>query len=147
MAGARISVRANGTKKVKDVINRIHKQGQNLEPAFAEIGEYLIESHQERFNLEVSPNGELWEPLSPQTIKRKKGNDRILQDKGTLRDTLRYRIGSNELTFGTNLEYAATHQLGREADGIPQRKFLGLSTGLFNDEDEILDILVSHLED
>jgi len=46
--------------------------------------------------------------------------------------------------LGSNLEYAATHQFGREADGIPARPFLGVA--LF-EKVEILDILREHLLD
>jgi phage virion morphogenesis protein len=144
MAGSFIQVNVTGTKQLTALLNKFIQQGQNLEPAFREIGEYLIESHQERFRLEVAPDGELWEPLNPNTIA-KKGNDRILRDSGTLADTLAYQISGDQLEFGTNREYAATHQFGREADGIPARPFLGLSTGLFNDGDEIIAILQSHL--
>jgi phage virion morphogenesis protein len=144
MAGSFIELKVTGEKQIATLLNKFIKQGQNLEPALAEIGEYLIESHQARFKLEVAPDGTPWDPLAPKTIKRK-GHADILQDQGTLRDTLTYQLGTNELDFGTNLEYAATHQFGREADGIPARPFLGLATGQWNDKDEILDILQSHL--
>ena len=144
MAGSSIQVRLTGRKKLIGLLNDFAKQGKQLEPALAEIGEYLIESHQERFRLQVAPNGELWEPLAPETIERK-GNDDILRDRGTKADTLAYQLSSNQLDFGTSLEYAATHQFGREQDGIPARPFLGLSTGAFNDTDEIVKILQEHL--
>lgn len=40
------------------------------------------------------------------------------------------------------MEYAATHQFGREGDGIPARPFLGLAQF---ERVEILDILRDHL--
>ena len=129
------------------MLGRLIHAGQNLEPAFAEIGEYLIESTQERFKLEVAPNGELWAPLAPETLARKGGDDRILQQSGIMRDTLNYQIAGKTLTFGSNQEYAATHQFGREDDGIPARPFIGLTTGPWNDADEIIAILQDHLQD
>lgn len=145
MAGNKITIRQYGKARVNRLLNGLIKQGQSLEPAFAEIGEYLIESHQERFKLEVAPDGSLWEPLAPRTIARKNGDDRILQQSGTMRDTLAYQFTNRELFFGTNMEYGATHQFGREDDGIPARPFLGLSTGQWNDSDEIVAILQDHL--
>ena len=62
-------------------------------------------------------------------------------------DTLAYQVSNDHLEFGTNLEYSATHQFGRDADGIPARPFLGLSDGVWNDEVEIVEILQSHLAD
>lgn len=147
MAGVKLEIETTGIDRLSRYLKNAIDQGTNLEPAFAEIGEYLIESHQERFKLEVAPDGELWEPLAPATLKQKGGETRILQESGTMRDTLSYRISGNELLFGSNQEYAATHQFGREGDGIPARPFIGLSTGYFNDEDEIVSILKDHLED
>jgi phage virion morphogenesis protein len=146
MAGSFIAVELTGEKPLIALLDKFIKQGQSLEPALADIGEYLIESHQERFKLEVAPDGTPWEPLAPRTIA-KKGNDRILQDSGTMRDLLAYQLSGDQLTFGTNLIYGATHQFGREADGIPARPFIGLATGQWNDADEIVAILQSHLQD
>jgi phage virion morphogenesis protein len=146
MAGSFIAVELIGEKPLLNLLNQYIKKGQSLEPALVDIGEYLIESHQERFKLEVAPDGSPWEPLAPRTIA-KKGNDRILQDQGTMRDLLTYQISGDQLSFGTNLIYAATHQFGREADGISPRPFIGLATGQWNDSDEIVTILQSHLQD
>ncbi|WP_143869888.1 phage virion morphogenesis protein [Catenovulum sediminis] len=147
MAGANVSIDLNGDNKIVDVLQDMLDRSMNLEPAFNQIGEYLIESHQARFELEITPDGDLWEPLSPETLKAKTPENRILQDSGTLRDKLSYEISATSLNFGTNMEYGATHQFGREADGIPQREWLGLSTGQWNDETEILDILGDFLLD
>lgn len=146
MAGSFITIRSYGLQPARALLAQLIRKGQNLEPAFAEIGEYLLESHQERFALEVAPDGTPWEPLSPKTLRKKK-DDRILQESGTLRDSLAYQIGSRELLFGTGLEYGATHQFGREDDGIPARPFLGLATGQWNDADEIVAILQDYLSD
>lgn len=145
MAGSFIKVELTNEKPLINLLESYIKQGQSLEPALASIGEYLIESHQERFKLEVAPDGTPWEPLSPKTVKQKGGDDRILQDSETMRDQLAYQLGSDELSFGSNLEYAATHQFGREADGIDARPFIGLATGQWNDADEIILILKDHL--
>ena len=103
MAGSFIKVELTNEKPLLNLLTSYIKQGQSLEPALAEIGEYLIESHQERFTLEVAPDGTPWEPLSPKTIKHKNGDDRILQASDTMRDQLAYQLGSNELEFGSNL--------------------------------------------
>lgn len=147
MAGANVSIDLNGDNKIVNVLQDMLDRSINLEPAFNQIGEYLIESHQARFELEITPDGDLWDPLSPETLKAKTPENRILQDSGTLRDTLSYETSATSLNFGTNMEYGATHQFGREEDGIPQREWLGLSTGQWNDETEILDILGDFLLD
>lgn len=143
MAGSFIRVQLTGERALEQLLDRFIKKGQKLEPALAEIGEYLIESHQERFKLEVGPDGTPWEPLAPATTKRKDGDDRILQESGTMRDTLAYQLVGEELHFGSNQEYAAAQQFGHEA--IPARPFIGLFDAQWKDSDEIEDILTDHL--
>ncbi|MCT6700914.1 phage virion morphogenesis protein [Rheinheimera sp. 4Y26] len=145
MAGITFSAQLTGVSELVDTLNKLMANTKNLHPALAQVGEYLLESHQARFQLEVAPDGTPWAPLAPETLARKKGEDRILQDQGTLRDTLSYDVSANELFFGSNLEYAATHQFGREEDGIEARPFIGFSEGPWQDSVEILVILREHL--
>ena len=147
MAGSFITVRAYGSGEVNRMLGRIIQAGVNLEPAFRKIGDRLIEVTQDRFQLEIAPNGELWEPLAPETIARKGGDDRILRKTDRMVGELNYQIAGKTLTFGSNQEYAATHQFGREDDGIPARPFIGLTTGPWSDADEIVAILQDHLKD
>ncbi len=142
MAGSFISVDVLGTSTVAKELNKLIQQSSNLDPAFRDIGEYLLESTQQRFVDQQAPDGEPWEPLSPKTLAKKKRQDRVLTETGTLADTLNYQLGANQLQFGSNMEYAATHQFGREADGIVARPFLGIAPF---EQKEILAILQDHL--
>jgi phage virion morphogenesis protein len=143
MAGSFIQIDITGQAKVAQALNKLLRQGQDVSPALIDIGEYLEETHKQRFVDQQAPNGEPWEPLSPKTLKKKKRQDRVLTETGTLVDTLNYQLGVNQLQFGSNREYAATHQFGREADGIPARSFLGIAPF---ERNEILAILQEHLQ-
>jgi len=142
MAGSFINVDVLGANQVTTALNKLLKQSDNLEPAFRDIGEYLLESTQQRFIDQQAPDGTPWEPLSPNTLRHKKRPDRVLTETGTLADTLNYQLGANQLMLGSNMEYAATHQFGREGDGIPARPFLGIAPF---EHKEILTILQDHL--
>lgn len=145
MAGSFISIDVIGDGDITKALNQLIKQGQNLEPAFRDIGEHLLESHEQRFNDQQEPDGTPWQPLSSKTVARKikaHQSDKILRGYGTLADTLNYQISKNQLQFGSPMEYAATHQFGRDNANIPARPFLGLSS---DDNNEVLDILRSHL--
>ena len=144
MAGSNISIDANGANAIADVITQLIQQGRNLKPALSQIGEYLVEATQDRFQLEVAPDGSIWDPLAPETIRRKNGDTRILRQSSTMVDTILYDASEDQLLVGSNMEYAATHQFGREDDGIPAREWLGLTTGPWNDEVAIMDILYDH---
>ena len=146
MVGVNLAAQLSGVSELIDTLNQLMNKTRDLQPALSQVGEYLLESHQSRFQLEVAPDGTPWAPLSPDTLARKKGEDRILQDQGTLRDTLSYEATASELLFGSNLEYAATHQFGREEDGIEARPFIGITDGPWQDSVEILGILRDYLD-
>lgn len=142
MAGNFISVDVIGRDSLQRELNRLLEKGTHLEPALREIGEYLIESTQLRFTQMQSPEGVPWQALSKKTLAKKKRPDRILTESGTLADTLTYQTNHNQLMFGTNLEYGATHQFGRDEANIPARPYIGINR---EDQTEILEILRHHL--
>ena len=145
MAGTLLSIDTFGDDALVAALNRLIDKPERIEPALREIGEHLIESTQNRTAKQVDPNGEAWAPLSPKTIKQKAKSgqsNKILRGLGSLADTLNYQISQNQLAFGSNMEYAATHQFGRLSANIPQRELIGLSS---DDNIEILEILTLHL--
>lgn len=140
MAGVTLSVKTTGLKTVGQSIKKLLANAQNPEPALLDIGEYMVESTQQRFLDMQDPDGNPWEPLFLETLAKKKRQDRILTESGTLADTLHYQLSKGELQIGSNIEYAATHQFGR--DEIVARPFLGIAPF---ERDNILDILQDHL--
>lgn len=120
-------------------------------PAMMEIGEELLISHDQRFRDKKSPDGVPWAPLSETTKSLKTKNvDTILVLNGLLSGTLNYQASSDNLLFGSPLEYAATHQFGRVTSpnsmipnkAIPARPFLGVDE---NDREMILETLSDYL--
>nr|WP_252973461.1 phage virion morphogenesis protein [Vibrio navarrensis] len=90
-------------------------------------------------------------PLSETTKALKTKNvDTILVLNHVLSGTLNYQASSDNLLFGSPLEYAATHQFGRTTSPnsmipnkeIPARPFLGVDE---SDRDMILDTLSDYL--
>lgn len=66
------------------------------------------------FSEEGSPAGS-WPRLAPSTLKRlgsRAGGHKLLIRSGRLRNSLAQKIQGNTLTIGTNLVYAAIHQMG-----------------------------------
>lgn len=153
MAGTAINVSVKGERVIAKALNGLLKQGSNLKPALADIGEYLLASTQQHFIDQQAPNGTPWTELSSSTVERKvkrgKRTDRILTEEGTLADTLHYQLTQDSLSLGSNEEYAAMQQFGgitsassmMPGNKIPARPFLGLA--LF-ERDEVLDIVAAH---
>lgn len=117
----------------------------DLRPFLRDVGEYLDLATRFRFDTATAPDGSVWEALDPEyAVQKPRRKDQILVLEGHLRDQMRYQVHSDELVFGTNLVYGATHQFGDPARGIPARPYLGLST---DDEAHVLSLALEHLED
>lgn len=149
MAGVTYSLEFDDSQKLQRRLNQFLKQGTSLQPAFQDIGEMLLLSHDQRFRDQVSPEGEPWAPLSAdyQARKPKRQND-ILTLNSILSGNLSYLATGLNLFFGTPQEYGAIHHFGgsdgmRPANAaIPARPWLGVDE---DDKSEIYDILSDFL--
>lgn len=146
MAGASISIDYTiPDKEIAARLRALADAGEDLEPAFIDIGESLLNSHRERWDSQVDAEGNPWEPLNPKYQARKKKNaDKILVLEGFMRDTLAYNTSPSSLELGTNRIQGASMQFGDEDRGIPARPFLGISA---DDEQMIIDTLHDHFLD
>lgn len=142
MAGSFIRLDISAEQQLKDAAAQLKALSGDLRPLQADIGEYLLKTHRERYRDEVAPDGSAWDDLKESTLARKSDN-RILQDRGTMRDTYAYQNQEDELFFGTNAIQGATHQYGREDAGIVARPHLGFSD---DDPDAILDMIHHNIQ-
>lgn len=110
MAGSMLEVFID-TSPVGKALDDLTERLGDLTTPLNDIAEYLHQSTDNRFRQQVAPDGSPWAPLAPSTLARKKGG-RTLREKGTLQDTMRHTVSSNELSFGTDRPYGAIHQFG-----------------------------------
>lgn len=142
MAGLNFSITIDD-QDVRRALNKLLDKGGSLRPAFIDIGEYLITSHEQRFADQHGPDGQPWKPLSEEyRAHKKRHQDMILVLNEYLADSFRYEASDQKLEFGTDRVYAAVHQFGFTDKNIPARPFLGVSDA---DEEEIIAILKDHL--
>ncbi|PZR89643.1 MAG: phage virion morphogenesis protein [Stutzerimonas stutzeri] len=108
-----------------EAVTRQLDQVAGIEGAKREIldpfGGYLVTSTQRRFERETAPDGSPWQRLSPRTAARRirgrrRGFENILRVTRRLEQSIVYKISGNELHVGSNVEYAAAHQLGAEIE-------------------------------
>lgn len=147
MAGTRDGIRIEiDDREVQVALRRLQEKVGDLSDTFRDIGEYLLNATQARFDREIDPAGNPWAPLKPETKARKRRKDhrdKILQMEGHLRDDLAMQADPDGVEIGTNRVYGATHQFGDASRGIPARPFLGISE---DDTQYILDVLAEDLE-
>ncbi len=152
MSGVSIDVQIRD-KEVLQAFTRLISVMGDTTPVMSAIGTGLVASTHRRFVSQKSPDGESWKTLNSE-YKKTKRNSRILTESGRLRDSINYRATRDQVTVGTNVIYAAVHQLGatikpksashlvfRLTSGIvlaksvtiPARPYLGIS-----DDDQVM---------
>jgi phage virion morphogenesis protein len=110
MAGVEIIVQGDS-----DVLSRINNlinfDKRNM---LDEIGQYVVSETAHRFRTSTAPDGAAWAPISALTLSRRThpGKNKPLDDFGNLRNSITYRVNSDDVSVGTNMVYAAVQQFG-----------------------------------
>lgn len=136
MAGVGITVDVDDTKLTAFLRGQIAKM-ENLRPFFANVGEHMLNSVEDRFDTQTAPDGSAWTPLSPVTVAgrlKRHGNAEltILRESGRLAGSFNYNASVSQVTIGTPMVYAALQHFGGQAGRnksvtIPARPILGVS--------------------
>ena len=112
----------------------------------------IVEDHTSVFSQRQDPNGSIWPPLAPYTVK-KKGHDIPLVETNRLKSSVLNLDHSDHvggvthrgLLFGTSVEYGIFHQEGTSK--IPQRAFIGLKPQTLDQiVDKVADTAVDSLK-
>ncbi len=149
MSGVRYEL--TGAEDALAALERAVAQAENPQGLFENIGMSLVTSTQRRFETGSAPDGSPWPP----SIRAMTEGGRTLVASARLMQSLTYEAFATGVAVGTNVIYAAVHQLGavirpvnaralffRIGDRfitaqevrIPARSFLGL------DEDDEAEI-------
>ena len=85
--------------------------GQHPNVLLKPLGTVLVRGVRDRFEHQVDPEGNPWEPLQPWYAPMKR-NSRILTESGALVGSMVWEAAGHELAVGSNLVYAGVHQEG-----------------------------------
>ena len=136
-------------KQIESKLLDLAKRSENLRPLMKNIAGIFAYSTEENFKEEGRPK---WENLKDSTIKqrtkKKQWPGMILQGTGQLASSVNTYYDNESAIIGSNLDYAAIHQVGGDAGRnkaveIPARPYLKLTD---DDFDEILDVTKSYLK-
>ncbi len=136
-------------KEVELRLLDLAKRSENLRPLMKNIAGIFAYSTEENFKNEGRPDK--WTELSESTIKQRTKNKQwpgmILQVSGQLASSVNTYYDNDSAVIGSNLEYAAIHQIGGQAGRnksveIPARPYLQLTP---EDFEEILSVTENFL--
>lgn len=103
------------------------------------------------FEKEENEDGSRWERWKdPRTGKRVderpygRGGNKMLQDRGRLRNSLKPSADKEGAYVSSNLDYAPAQNFGNESKGIPAREFMWIDDSTIGKvEDIILKVVLS----
>ena len=137
-------------KDVERKLLELAQKSENLRPLMKNIAGIFASATEENFKNEGRPDKwtELSEATKKQRTKQKKWPGQILQVSGQLASSISTQYDDESAVIGSNLDYAAIHQLGGQAGKnkkvtIPARPYLKLTDDDFN---EILDATKNFLK-
>ena len=137
-------------KEVLDKILEVAKQSEDLRPLMKNIAGIFASSTEDNFAEEGRPDK--WVDLSEVTKNLRKEINKypgpILQVTGQLATSVNTYYDNDSAVIGSNLTYAAIHQLGGQAGRnkkvtIPARPYIKL---VDDDYDEIMHEVEEHLQ-
>lgn len=163
-----ITIKSSELAYLQDNIDKLsEKLDGDLTPLMQAVGTVLESNTTERFTTKLSPNGEYWANLLPNTVARKtnvsrdresnlietnnywtnllRNKEGILVETGDLMRSITYYANKDSVTIGTPEPYGVYHQFGakkRNGGNMPARPFLGLSN---KDESDIYDVINQYL--
>jgi len=93
----------------------------------------------------AGPDGAAWDPWSERYDETREERHSLLVAEGSLLDSIAFFATGDEVVVGSNLVYAATHQMGGvEGTNIPARPYLGMSG---DEERDIRDLVTGRLRE
>ena len=138
-------------KEVHEKLLNLAKRTENLRPLMKNIAGIFSYSTEENFKEVGRPDKwvDLTESTKKQRTKKRKWPGQILQVEGKLAASINTYYDNDSAVIGSNLEYAAIHQLGGQAGRnksveIPARPYLFLTD---SDYDEVLSECEKYLSE
>ena len=127
-------------KEVHEKLLNLAKRTENLRPLMKNIAGIFSYSTEENFKEEGRPDKwvDLAESTKKQRTKKRKWPGQILQVEGKLAASINTYYDNDSAVIGSNLEYAAIHQLGKHPRGSTKEETNSLADML---EDMVQDAI------
>lgn len=114
-------------KEIKEMLRKHKEKSQNLKPVMQEISIRMKSETLKRFEEEKDPNGNPWKKLSTNTLANKErlkklNSNKILNDTGRLKKSIKSDFSGTTSSVYTNLAYATTHQYGANISIRPKKR-------------------------
>ncbi|WGV98828.1 phage virion morphogenesis protein [Vibrio sp. YMD68] len=142
MAGVQLVLQGD-LSPIEQALNGLLMRLESPQDMLDEMGAAMVNQTILRFNSERGPDGISWIP----SIRAMLEGGKTLQDSGRLRHSITHNTLPSSVEWGSNVVYAAIHQLGGKAGRhrsvtIDAREYLGLNK---SDEQILGDIALRYM--
>lgn len=103
-----VGIRIEGSGEALALIGAIAERLDDPTPMYAQMGAYGVTSTSRRFELGVGPDGNPWPP----SLRALAEGGKTLIKSARLFGSLTFNAAAGGVEWGTNVIYAAVHQLG-----------------------------------
>jgi phage virion morphogenesis protein len=121
------------------------ERAEDMSDLFEEIAGIFGSATEDAFDNQADPAGNAWQALSEARVEQRtaKGSwpGKILQDDGILASSIQTSFGPTFAEVGSNMQYAAAQQFGRDEINLPARPFIGIGK---EHEGDILAAIAAH---
>jgi phage virion morphogenesis protein len=103
-----VSTRVTGLEQALAALGRVASQAANPRGLYENVGMSLVVSTQRRFEQGIGPDGSPWPP----SLRALAEGGKTLIDTARLMQSITFEARETGVDVGTNVVYAAIHQLG-----------------------------------
>lgn len=101
------------SKYFKSFMKEMKVTVSNMSPPFKEYGRYIKKETEQQFIREITPDGKLWAPLKPATLKRKKTPFK-LRETFQMSRSFYVEVTKNSMSYQLKDEKYRFHHFGTE---------------------------------
>jgi len=138
----RLNVKIQGIKKLDRKFSNISRGLDNFREPLMKSNALMRSAIDRNFITSGRELGKPWQSLSPQTLKRKKGN-KILIDTGKMRKSFASTITPMSATIVNNTQYFKFHQSDKARSRLPRRIMMRIDK---KRENEIVRIFNAYIK-
>lgn len=147
MSGVTIEVDVQGLQRVQQALGKAQRAlTSGLREVLEDVAAEVEDQTRRRLTEDKrGPDGQPWAAWSVAHAATRHGGHSLLEGEGDLVDSIQSAVEGDTVVVGSNLTYAAIHQMGGAGAGkpeLPARPYLGVSTA---DEDDIVQVVQAGL--
>jgi phage virion morphogenesis protein len=108
MAGVSVELDMTGIDRLSSMISALSENMENLQAALLDIGEHIVSQAKMNFRSETGPDGVPWK----ESARAREEEGQTMTLTARLKNSITAQVTGDSVTVGTNVIYAAAHQMG-----------------------------------